>query len=80
MAQIIVRNIDEHIKKQLQKRAKIRGVSMEEEARNILKNAVSESSDMPIGERLREEFKDIGFDEPIEELKGKSITEMDFGA
>jgi plasmid stability protein len=42
MAQIIVRNLEEQVKGRLQHRAKRHGRSMEEEAREILRNALKE--------------------------------------
>ena len=41
MASITIRNLDEHTKGQLRVRAAHHGRSMEEEARNILREAVS---------------------------------------
>jgi plasmid stability protein len=42
MAQILVRNLDDRVKSRLQRRAKRNGRSMEEEAREILRNALHE--------------------------------------
>ena len=42
MAQILVRNLDDRVKVRLQRRAKRHGRSMEEEAREILRNALKE--------------------------------------
>ena len=42
MAQILVRNLEDQIKSRLQNRAKRHGRSMEEEAREILRNALRE--------------------------------------
>ena len=44
MAQLIVRNLDESVKRRLRARAKSHGRSMEEEARLIIREAVKESS------------------------------------
>lgn len=41
MASIVVRNLDEHVKRALVERARINGRSMESEAREILANAVA---------------------------------------
>ncbi len=43
MASLIIRNLDENVKRELRKRAAARGVSMEQEARDRL----AESLDMP---------------------------------
>jgi plasmid stability protein len=42
MAQLVVRNLENTVKERLQRRAKRNGRSMEEEAREILRNAVTE--------------------------------------
>jgi plasmid stability protein len=42
MAQILVRNLEDQVKGRLQHRAKRHGRSMEEEAREILRNALKE--------------------------------------
>ncbi len=42
MAQILVRNLEDRLKVRLQHRAKRHGRSMEEEAREILRNALKE--------------------------------------
>ena len=42
MAQFVVRNIEKDVKVQLQRRAARHGRSMEEEVRDILRNAVNE--------------------------------------
>jgi antitoxin FitA len=44
MAQVVVRNLDEHVKQRLKRRAAKRGHSMEAEIREILGRAVNEDS------------------------------------
>lgn len=81
MAQILVRNLDDRLKNRLQRRAKRHGRSMEEEAREILRNA------------LREEAPSVGFgtasvalfsgqgtslDEPIQEIRSFRMEIPDF--
>lgn len=72
MAQIIVRDLDEDVKKRLQRRAKQHGHSMEAEVRNILRNAVA--SEKPetesFGTRFSRHFTGIGLDQPLAELRG----------
>jgi plasmid stability protein len=73
MAQLVVRNLDEDVKARLQKRAKRHGHSMEEEVRDILRNAVK-GEDRPsegLGTRIANRFKGIGLKEPIPELRGE---------
>ena len=42
MAQLVVRNIEESVKSRLRRRAERRGHSMEEDVRDILRDAVKE--------------------------------------
>jgi plasmid stability protein len=49
MAQILVRNLEDKLKHQLQRRAKGHGRSMEEEAREILRNALKEADAPTVG-------------------------------
>jgi plasmid stability protein len=61
MASIVIRNLDEDIKKRLKLAAARHGCSMEEEARQILKRALlREDSEYGLGTRIHELFKDIG--------------------
>ena len=49
MAQILVRDLEDDVKTRLQRRAKRHGRSMEEEAREILRNAVREKVKPEVG-------------------------------
>lgn len=74
MAQILVRNLEDRLKGRLQRRAKRHGRSMEEEAREILRNALRED-DRPkrgLGSETVALFsgQGISLDEPIQELRG----------
>lgn len=62
MAQILVRNLDEATKLALQKRAAIRGTSMEAEAREILQHATQRppTSKIGLGTRIHARFARIG--------------------
>ena len=73
MAQLVVRNLEEDVKERLQRRANRHGHSMEEEVRDILRNAVrSEGSPpVPLGSRMRARFLGIGLDEDIAPLRGQ---------
>ena len=73
MAQLIVRNLEANVKAGLQRRARRHGHSMEEEARDILRNAVKgeESGGSGLGTRLRKRFAGIGLDEDIPEFRGQ---------
>ena len=62
MAVLTIRNLDESIKGRLRVRAASRGRSMEEEARQILRTALSEPPASPgdFAERIRRRFAKIG--------------------
>jgi len=49
MAQILVRNLEDRLKNRLKTRAKRYGRSMEEEAREILRNALKAPDAPPVG-------------------------------
>jgi plasmid stability protein len=71
MAQLLVRNLAEHVKLALQRRARQHGRSMEEEARRILEAAVetSERGDVGWASSIAAQFSAIGFtDEEAAEL------------
>lgn len=65
MGQILVRKIDDTLKRKLQRRAERHGHSMEEEVRDILRDAVKEEGkpEKGLGTRIAERFKGIGFQE-----------------
>ena len=63
MASLTIRNLDERTKKRLRLRAAERGHSMEEEARTILANALTEETppdEGGLGSRLRARFAKFG--------------------
>ncbi len=70
-AQLVVRNLEPDVKARLQKRAKKHGRSMEEEVRDILRDAVKkdEQPKEGLGTRIANRFKGIGLrdDEEIRE-------------
>lgn len=74
MAQLLIRRIDEDVKENLRKRARRHGVSMEEEARTILRAELlrPEPKVPGLGTQIADLFKDIpDNDEPFEvELRG----------
>jgi antitoxin FitA len=80
MAQFVVRNLENSVKTRLQRRAKQHGRSMEEEVRDILRNAVREkpSSAKRLGTEIAALFSEIGLDSDIPEFRGHSITPPDF--
>jgi len=74
MAQLLIRKLDTDVKDNLRRRARRHGVSMEEEARSILRAELlkPESEEYGMGSRIAALFRDIpDNDEPFEfELKG----------
>ncbi len=77
MAQILVRNLPDHIKGALAVQALRNGVSLEEEVRRLLSRAVAENQ-LPLGERIASKFRGIGFDEPVAEFKHQTTKTPDF--
>lgn len=82
MAQVVVRNIEEDVKAQLKQRAARHGWSMEEEVRQILRNAIriAEPPAVKLGSRIAKRFHDVGLAEPLPELHQQIGTPMSFGA
>ena len=71
MAQLLVRNLEDRLKVRLQRRAKTHGRSMEEEAREILRNALREEEPARgLGTEIAALFRDRGLQEEIPELRG----------
>jgi plasmid stability protein len=72
MAQLVVRNLEETVKARLRRRASRHGHSMEEEVRDILRNAVKPegAAATALGSRIRSRFARIGLHEDIAELRG----------
>ena len=80
MAQLVVRNLDAGIKLRLQRRAKRHGRSMEEEVRDILRDAAKEDATpvRGLGTEIAELFKEAGLDAEIPELRGHGIKPPSF--
>jgi antitoxin FitA len=73
MAQLVVRNLEEGVKTRLRQRASRHGHSMEEEVRDILRNAVKPEGRIvtALGSRIRNRFVRVGLQENIPELRGQ---------
>jgi plasmid stability protein len=73
VAQILIRQLENDVKAKLRQRARANGRSMEEEAREILRNAVRERGQSParLGSRISGRFAEIGLDEPIPAVRGE---------
>jgi antitoxin FitA len=80
MAQLVVRNIESTVKARLQRRAKRNRRSMEEEVRDILRNAVNEEEVLSggLGTEISKLFAKTGLDSDIEELRGNPIKPASF--
>ena len=81
MAQFVVRNLEEGVKARLKRRAERRGRSMEEEVRQILRNAAKEES-RPVGalgSRIAARFRKIGLTADLPEVRGHLPRGVDFG-
>ncbi len=82
MAQLVVRNVENAVKLRLQRRARRNGRSMEEEVREILRNAASQE-DVPaggLGSEISSLFAETGLITDISELRGHKIKPATFEA
>ena len=72
MAQYIVRNLEEDVKARLKRRAARHGRSMEDEVRDILRDAVKNENRATegLGTRLARRFAGRGLDFDIPEIRG----------
>ncbi len=82
MAQIVVRNLDESVKRKLKRRAERAGLSMEAEIRRILAAAAAapDTAHAGLGQRIAERFHKRGLETCIPELRGYALTKPDFDA
>jgi antitoxin FitA len=82
MAQILVRNLEERLKANLQRRAKRHGRSMEEEVREILRDALKDGAKPAggLGSEIVALFSGSGvyLDEPIAEIRDMRMEIPDF--
>lgn len=80
MAQFTVRNLEEDVKRGLQRRAALHGCSMEEEVRRILRQAVKAQAQpgAGLGSRIATRFAGGGLDADLPELKGQSAQPARF--
>jgi plasmid stability protein len=82
MAQLVVRKLEDSVKTKLQKRAKRHGRSMEEEVREILRDAAKNEGTQRkgLGTRIASHFRKVGLrkGEEIPEFKGFTIEPPDF--
>jgi len=83
MAQLLVRNLDENVKERLRRRAALRGHSMEEEVRDILRAAADQELEVQpvtgLGTRIARRFAGLGLDADVPELRGEAARPADLG-
>ena len=80
MAQLIVRNLEDDVRDRLRVLAAKHGRSMEEEVREILREAALRASiavNIQLGTRLAERFQTHSLDREIEEFKGQPAKPAD---
>lgn len=80
MAQFTVRNLEEDVKARLKKRATRHGASLEEEVRQILRNAVKDEGrpKARLGSRIAARFARVGLTSGLPELRGQPVRLPDF--
>ena len=73
MAQFIVRDLEDEVKARLKRRAEQHGRSMEEEVREIMRNAAkAENRPQPrLGSRIAARFAKTGLTADLPELRGQ---------
>jgi len=79
LAQLVVRNIEEQVKIGLQRRARRHGRSMEQEVREILRNAALDDEPVRgLGTAISSLFAKSGLATDIPELRGEHIRGASF--
>jgi plasmid stability protein len=80
MAQFIVRNLEDEVKLRLKRRAVRNGRSMEEEVRQILRDATRQSKRPAsgLGSRIAARFAKVGLRAALPELRGQVPRQADF--
>ena len=80
MAQFVVRLLEDEVKAGLKRRAKRHGRSMEEEIRQILRNAAKdERRDVrKLGSRIAARFRTVGLSTDLPELRGQPVRSAEF--
>ncbi len=75
MAQLVVRNLEEDVKIRLRRRAARPGRSMEEEARDILRDALKTAVPPAggLGSEIASLFRKAGLEDDIRELRGHGL-------
>ena len=81
MAQFTVRDLEDDVKARLKRRAALHDCSMEEEVRQILRNAVREQNQpvTRLGSRIAARFALAGLTDDLPELRGQRPRPAEFG-
>lgn len=81
MAQFTVRDLEDDVKARLKRRAALHECSMEEEVRQILRNAVREQNQPAtrLGSRIAARFALAGLTDDLPELRGQRPRPAEFG-
>ena len=81
MAQFVVRDLEDAVKARLKRRAERHGRSMEEEVRDILRNAAKEENrPLPnLGSRIAARFAKTGLSDDLPELRGQAPRPAEIG-
>ncbi len=79
MAQFVVRHLEEEVKARLKRRAERHGRSMEDEVRQILRNAVKQENKpvARLGTRIAARFRKVGLRADLPELRGQPARQAD---
>jgi plasmid stability protein len=80
VAQLVVRELENDVKARLQRRARQHGRSMEDEVRNILRQAVATERRVvrKLGSRIAERFRETGLTADLPELSGQAARPAAF--
>jgi plasmid stability protein len=80
MAQFVVRKIENEVRRKLRRRAARHGRSMEEEVREILRDAVKHEENLSggLGSEIAALFKNAGLTSPVRELRRFKIKPPSF--
>lgn len=80
MAQFVVRHLEQDVKARLKRRAARHGSSVEEEIRQILRNAVKDENQAAfrLGSRIAARFAKVGLTKDLPELRGQVVNPADF--
>lgn len=79
MAQLVVRNIEERVKAGLRRRARRHGRSMEQEVREILRDAAHDEEPVRgLGTAISSLFANAGLASDIPELRGRAMQGATF--